>query len=210
MMPLTPSSDFNVLGKAAFEVIERLPDGVIVLNGKLRTIYANPEARRIEATGALRLCPKLSCEDAAVAQRIWTVLCNTVQGSGGAVSFFASSNNQALLTLLAAPMRERVSRQSRASNVNDPAALIFVMDIAKRRQFALEQIRQAYGLTLSEARVALGIGGGASATRLARATNVSPTTIKTHLQKVFAKTATQRQSELARLVSALNSINLRP
>ena len=37
---------------------------------------------------------------------------------------------------------------------------------------------------------------------------LSPNTIKTHLRRVFAKTATGRQAELAALIAAVGSVRL--
>jgi DNA-binding CsgD family transcriptional regulator len=52
-----------------------------------------------------------------------------------------------------------------------------------------------------EARVALAAAPGNTVGETAKLLNLSPYTIKTHLRRVFAKTATARQAELSGLSS---------
>jgi DNA-binding CsgD family transcriptional regulator len=64
-------------------------------------------------------------------------------------------------------------------------------------------IAALFDLTPAEARVARGIAQGQSPAEMARQLRVSPETVRTQLKRVFAKTSTRRQSELARLISKL-------
>lgn len=58
-----------------------------------------------------------------------------------------------------------------------------------------------FDLTPTEARVTRGIAVGHSTADLVQELNVTHETIKSHLKKIFAKTATHRQSDLALLVA---------
>jgi DNA-binding CsgD family transcriptional regulator len=64
----------------------------------------------------------------------------------------------------------------------------------------------AYELTHAEARVALASSLGKTVLETAKLLGLSPNTIKTHLRRVFAKTATARQAELARVVAWMGVI----
>ena len=66
----------------------------------------------------------------------------------------------------------------------------------------------AFGLTQAEARVALAAASGNTVGETAKLLNLSPNTIKTHLRRVFAKTATARQAELSGLIAAVGSVRL--
>lgn len=66
-----------------------------------------------------------------------------------------------------------------------------------------ERLRIAYGLTEAEARVARHIGMGCVPKEAAAALGTSWNTVRSQLRKVFAKTRTTSQSELARLVARL-------
>jgi len=57
-----------------------------------------------------------------------------------------------------------------------------------------------YGLTMAEARIALLIAAGHRLDRVAQQLGVSVSTARTHLQRIFNKTGTQRQVELVRLI----------
>jgi DNA-binding CsgD family transcriptional regulator len=58
-----------------------------------------------------------------------------------------------------------------------------------------------FDLTPAEARVTRGIARGGTTADLMRELNVTQETIKSHLKKIFAKTATNRQSDLALLIA---------
>jgi DNA-binding CsgD family transcriptional regulator/PAS domain-containing protein len=58
-----------------------------------------------------------------------------------------------------------------------------------------------YHLTAAEARVLLAIGSGETISQTALSSGLSENTVKTHLGRVFAKTRTSRQVDLARLVA---------
>lgn len=64
-------------------------------------------------------------------------------------------------------------------------------------------IAALFDLTPAEARVARAVAGGMAPVDVAKQAGVSPETVRSQLKKVFAKTATCRQSELATLISRL-------
>ncbi|MCK1494936.1 helix-turn-helix transcriptional regulator [Bradyrhizobium sp. 180] len=86
--------------------------------------------------------------------------------------------------------------------------LLFVIDPTSRRSIPLGRIMEAYGLTRAEARVALAASSGNTIIETARCLRLSPNTIKTHLRRVFAKTATGRQAELAGLIGAIGTVRV--
>lgn len=63
---------------------------------------------------------------------------------------------------------------------------------------------EAYGLTLTEARVALAVASGITISATARRLKVSVNTVKTHLRRVYEKTGTSRQAELSRLIATIS------
>jgi DNA-binding CsgD family transcriptional regulator len=64
-------------------------------------------------------------------------------------------------------------------------------------------LRNLYGLTNSEADIALRVANGQGLAPISDDLSVSIATVKTHLQHVFDKTDTHRQAELVRLLTAL-------
>lgn len=66
-----------------------------------------------------------------------------------------------------------------------------------------ERLRDEHSLTVTEARVALGIGSGLSPKEIAAELGTSWYTVRSHLRQVFAKTERRSQSAVARLVTLL-------
>ena len=64
----------------------------------------------------------------------------------------------------------------------------------------LRVLADAYGLTVSEARLLSALMDGKRLEDAATELRVSVNTVKTHLQNIFRKTETRRQSELLSLV----------
>ncbi|MEI9988607.1 MAG: helix-turn-helix transcriptional regulator [Rhizomicrobium sp.] len=64
-------------------------------------------------------------------------------------------------------------------------------------------LMEAYGLTAAEIRVLVGLIKGRPLAEMARDFGVAQRTVKAHLQKIFAKTGTRRQTDLIRQVLSL-------
>ncbi len=67
----------------------------------------------------------------------------------------------------------------------------------------LALLREAYGLTAAEAEVALRTAEGEGLPAVAAARGIAPSTARSHLRRVFEKTGTHRQAQLARLIAQL-------
>ena len=111
-----------------------------------------------------------------------------------------------LLTILVSSVRGKDVGRFSNLNMKDAAVLVFVIDPASRSSIPLAQIMDAYGLTQAEARVALAASSGKTIQETGQLLALSPNTIKTHMRRVFAKTATGRQAELARLMASIASV----
>lgn len=80
------------------------------------------------------------------------------------------------------------------------ATAVIVQDPAERRAPPLEAFASLYGLTFAEQKVLEHIAGGEPPQETADELGISITTVKTHLQKIFAKTGTGRQADLIQLL----------
>ncbi|WP_407176924.1 hypothetical protein [Bradyrhizobium sp. STM 3562] len=83
------------------------------------------------------------------------------------------------------------------------AAIIFLTDPEQRPQTETELLAAVFGLTPAEARVAVAAISHAAIGRTAAHLKLSPNTVKSHLRRIFAKTGTGSQIELARLLTSL-------
>lgn len=82
-------------------------------------------------------------------------------------------------------------------------ALIVVSDPdAEDGEFAL-RIQSAFGLTRAETRLAVALARGICRKAYARSIGVQPSTVKTQITNLFAKTGTRRESDLVRILASV-------
>jgi DNA-binding CsgD family transcriptional regulator len=81
--------------------------------------------------------------------------------------------------------------------------MVLVTDQDQSPALTTGDLQAAFGLTLAEAAVAQLIAQGVGVKRAAIALGVAPSTVRTHLHRILAKTGVARQAELAHLVTAL-------
>jgi DNA-binding CsgD family transcriptional regulator len=78
--------------------------------------------------------------------------------------------------------------------ITDPAALCLPDE---------ERLSQLYGLTTTQARVALAFARGDSYKQAARSLGISEETVRSHVKEIYPKTRVNRQADLVRLVLSL-------
>lgn len=88
-------------------------------------------------------------------------------------------------------------------------AILMVVDPDEHLEPLAPILRQAFGLTRAEARLAAEIGQGRDLKEIASAHGVSEGTIRSQLKSIFAKTNTHRQAELTALIVRLGAPALR-
>lgn len=199
---------YLAMRKAAFHVLEHLADGVIVLDRQAQVVFANVAARQLESEGALRLRPSIATPSPLHTQRLGELLRAALLGAPGGTMALPRNADGHLLTLVVSSIRSKDIGRLSDAGYKDAAALLFVIDPANRRSIPLSQIMDAYGLTRAEARVALAVSSGNTVVETAQLLKLSPNTIKTHLRRVFAKTATGRQAELAGLIASVGGVHV--
>lgn len=84
--------------------------------------------------------------------------------------------------------------------------LVSVVDPYEKLPVDVGTIKDLFGLTSTEARVAINIGSGDDVSEIAATHGVSIGTIRNQLKAVFAKMGVNRQSELVRLLHRISSI----
>ncbi|MCK1386419.1 LuxR C-terminal-related transcriptional regulator [Bradyrhizobium sp. 21] len=199
---------YLAMQQAAFDVLDRLADGVIVLDRKARVLFANSTARRMAEEGTLRLQPSIGTYSPAHSPRLNELIRAALQGAAGGTMSLPHDLDGRLLTILVSSIRGKDLGRLSDAGVKDAAVLLFAIDPANRRSIPLRQIMDAYGLTHAEARVALAASSGNTIIENAQSLGLSPNTVKTHLRGVFAKTATGRQAELASLITAIGGVRI--
>ncbi len=198
---------YKELQRAQYDVLDHLSTGVILLDGRARIIYANAAARSHSVEGgALRLRSTGVTTDSISHSRQLNGLIRSALLGTPVRAMSVPRPDGHLLTVLVLSVRGKDLARFTDAGLSDAAALVFVMDPLNRSDIPIAWIMDAYGLTQAEARVALAASAGTTVIETAIQLGLSPNTVKTHLRKVFAKTGTNRQAELARLLASIGTV----
>jgi DNA-binding CsgD family transcriptional regulator len=197
---------YRALRNAAFDVIEQLTDGVVVTGAMGHVVYANGVACSLESDGTLKLKPSVATWSASHSRRMANLVRSALAGGAGGTMSLPSLDQSRLLTIVVVGLRSHEVSVLREVQMHDAKCAIFVIDPSRRRAVGAQRLMDAYGLTKAEARVAASVSSGRTASKSALALGLSSNTVKTHLRRVFAKTETRGQGELAALLTALGIV----
>ncbi len=81
-----------------------------------------------------------------------------------------------------------------------PAAVLFLTDPERTGNPTAASLRCSFGLTRTEAAMAIEVLNGGGLKAAAARLGIAPTTARTHLTSIFNKTRTRRQAELVRIL----------
>jgi DNA-binding CsgD family transcriptional regulator len=196
---------YRALQRAEYHVLDRLSAGVILLDRRARVVYANSAARRLDSDDG-PLCLRGAMITSQVpphSQRLGELIRLALRGAPAGSLSLPRANDGSLMTILVFSVRGCDVGRFADLNMPDAAVLLFIVDPANRAGVPIDWIVDAYRLTRAEARAALCAASGATIPETAHRLNVSRNTVKTHLRKVFAKTGTSGQAELARLMASI-------
>lgn len=191
--------------QAAVDALDRLPAGVVFVGGGGEVAHMNRAARAIaaEADGltVTRRClsAALPAETRVLQQRIREAAA-THDGkgiaAGGALRLTRPSLKRPLFAVVT-PLRSPSALGPRGG----PVAAVFVSDPERERALPHQMLREVYGLTPAEARVASHLASGRTLEEVAQRLDVRLETVRSQLKSVFQKTDTRRQAELVALLA---------
>ena len=193
----------TVTSKVLQATLDALSTGVYLVDRESRVVYMNPAAeKQVRSGGAIRLVDnRLAASRTEAQETLRREIANAVSEealvqSGGYSVALAHEGKGLVATILPLDRGQR-------RNVSGPfaaAAAVFVQDPQNVAPLPGEAFAKLYGLTAGELRVLLAIAPGLTVKEAADMLGIQETTSKTHLQRVFEKTGTSKQSELIRLL----------
>jgi DNA-binding CsgD family transcriptional regulator len=200
---------YKALQRAEFQSLDRLSVGIALLDRTGREVFANAAACAMTASdGPLRLRNSVLTTFSQVhSQRLGDLIDAALRGMPVGTMSVPHPRDGRLYTILVSSVRSRDIDRFGGHGMRNVAAMLVIHDPARPMEIPVEWIMDAYGLTLAEAKAALCAASGATIPEAACRLNVSPNTIKTHLRRVFAKTGTGRQSDLARVIASIALLN---
>lgn len=189
---------------AAWDALDRLPQGVILLDAKQRPVFVNTAAQTLLAAGdGLKLGPDGMCALVPSEQRqLARLLAGAVatgngEGtqSGGTCQISRDRSSRPVL-MFVTPLRTNTVRIGPTA----PVAGVFLSDPERGPRADAEITASLFGLTRAEARLSAKLASGKTLEEAAEELCVSLLTVRSQLKSIFGKTATSRQSELVRLL----------
>lgn len=203
---------YRALQRAEHQVLDRLSMGVILLDREAKVLFANALARAWSAgDGFLRIRQGRIVHAVPLhSHELQALIQSALRGAPMAARSLPRHPDEPPLVLLASPVRGNDRDRFADLHWKDAAVMLFLSSPAPRQDIPEGWLSEAYGLTRAEARVALAVSAGTGVIEAARHLRVSPNTIKTHLHRVFDKTATSSQVELARLLAPIGLLATDP
>jgi DNA-binding CsgD family transcriptional regulator len=202
-------ADLEAMRSAGLEALDALGEGVVLADANARLVFANRAAQAMFAQADGIGLDRAGLRAASAAQtralrRLIAVAARPgeLAESGGSLLLDRPSGRRAL-SVIVAPMR----RAAPWGLAAPPLAILFVTDPERGAEMPEPRLRALYGITPTEATVARLISKGSGVKGAARALGIAPSTARTHLHRVFEKTGTTRQAELAHLVNRIASLS---
>ncbi len=186
--------------EVAHQVLDSLRCGAILLDDAARVCGANERSAALlkRREGMLLQGADLRAEDPRENPELQRLLRGaTGKASSGGVLALSRAGHTHPLVVSASPLRHG---RSCAPWLPIAKALVLVSDPEELPVLHEAALRELYGFTPSEARVASMLAHGEKIGAIATSLGVQRTTVRTHLQRVLEKTGTHRQADLVRLL----------
>lgn len=183
-------------------VLDRMPDGMVVVDARGRIAHANRRAREVLAcTSSQRsVSGALTFADARTQDALERALAagpDTGEEEACRRTFLV---RDARGRTVARASVEPLQRRSAEALLADRFLVTF-HQLPHEARVSADALRALYGLTPSEARVAAHVVGAASLTELAARLELSRNTVKTHLRRTFRKCEVKSLAQLTALIA---------
>jgi DNA-binding CsgD family transcriptional regulator/PAS domain-containing protein len=189
--------------RVAFEALDSLAMGVLIVDEHARIVHASATARRvIDAddgvallNGALKLQSR--DDDARLRGAIWDAIASARSGGmppAQAVAINRASGKEPYPALVCALWGNHL--RCGVGRLDSPLAIVFVSIPEEPQEAPAELLRRLFGLTLAEARLCERLVHGETVEEAAQDLNIAKDTARVHLRNVFDKTGVSRQAEL--------------
>jgi DNA-binding CsgD family transcriptional regulator/PAS domain-containing protein len=193
---------------ALADTLDGLAAALLLVDGRAHITYANASAEALLSDNEVLGCSagRLVIRDAKADASLRASL--TAAGGGDAavgvqgVAIPIERQDGSRWVAHMLPLTTGARRAAGACYAAVAAVFVRKMDFTVA---PLESVAKVYALTPTEMRVLLGIINVGGVPEIAPALGISESTVKTHLQRVFAKTGVNRQADLVKLAAGFVS-----
>jgi DNA-binding CsgD family transcriptional regulator/PAS domain-containing protein len=193
----------TIASDALEATLDALTAGVYLIDSLGRVTYMNGVAQRQTRSGHVlrlesnHLSPLDGVARTALTKAIDDAIADEAANPDTGFSLAVPSREGAGLVATVLPLNRGVRRN--LCNTLTAMAAIFIQDPFVAPPFPGEAFAKLYNLTGSELRVLLALAPGLSVKEAAAMLGIGETTAKTHLQHIYDKTGTSKQTELLHL-----------
>lgn len=199
------TAEIEMTRTASAELLNKLRHPVLLVDAACRILFANCASEDIltdqsglhpDAKGVLRGI--ISAETDMLHKAVGQGARQSQFGArgGGGPFRLSRGSRQSPLTVSVIPLPAETYWLA----PRRPAAILFVTDPERVGNPTAASLRSGFGLTHTEAAMAIGILNGGGLKAAAARLGIAPSTARTHLTSIFNKTGTRRQAELVRIL----------
>ena len=196
------------------ESLDGLSASMFLVDAEGRVVHANTAGHRLlDAADIFRIANgRLTALEAPIDRELREIIAATAGGDAAhwgprALPCRSSTSNDGERYVAhALPL---ASEARRNAGVRSATLALFVNKTDVSTPSLPEAIARAYKLTLTELRVLLAIVDVGGAPEVANVLGIATSTVKTHLSRLYEKTGTRRQADLAKLVAGFSTPLLR-
>ncbi|RYC33361.1 LuxR family transcriptional regulator [Lichenibacterium minor] len=184
------------------DALARLASGVFVVDASHRVVFCNGRARQLAGTIFAIRDGRLTCRSPIQGDRFHALL-DAAGRPGRATSPMVVEGGADRSAVYVFPFDGAASGLAAAG----PHAVVLALDLAQGAPLDPGLVRDVYGLTLGEARVAALVGAGVTPREAAAKLDLAEETVRSVLKRVFSKLDVSRQAELTQLFTRLKSVD---
>jgi DNA-binding CsgD family transcriptional regulator len=189
------------------KLLQSLRCGGVLLDFRGRVLSLNMLALGCLGDGLVLGGEHLSAIDSSTDLRLQRLVGSALSKEDLQASMSVAVPRHARLPLMIRTLR---LEDRAAESAGSPRMLLLVHDPELWPEPQHEILSQAFGLTRSEAEVAIGVASGRTLATIAAGRGVKIGTVRVHLKTVFSKTHTRGQADLTRVVTRLSFLMPQP
>lgn len=147
---------------------------------------------------------KLRCDEQSQNAKLQAAIAKTAKtGRATTLLLFPLGCSEQRYSLVLVRLNKRIPSSGSTTEISPDNVLCLVAPLDRRRIATANQLMDLFGLSAAEARLARALCHGDSLEEYATDQGLKLPTVKTQLRSIFAKTGTERQSSLVRVLSGV-------
>ncbi len=189
----------NLLAAGAEAALQQVPHGIVLVDPTGKILFANGEAETIaRGRDGLSFGPTgLIAARPADTARLTTAVREAARRNGQSAALrLARPSGDRPIAVLVVPLR----RETDWLGMSGTMALVVISDPVRGHVPPETRLANLYGLTPSEAGLAVQLMSGLDLAEIAERRGISVPTARLHLHRILGKTDAARQSDLVRLL----------